>query len=172
MRLELTRFQRILGPMVANRLERHDLPCIDPDVRPYFRDVADHVRRVAAMASGLRDVMSTVFEASTLLEQQRQGATNRQLAAWAAILAVPTPIAGIYSMNFDFMPELRWRYGHFIRGRGYLHRVRVSLHAFQKIRMAPAALAIPYLFNKLDAGDALSLPYDANTTFQLHHRLA
>jgi magnesium transporter len=116
MRQELMRFQRILGPMeeVANRLEHHDLPCIDPEVRPYFRDVADHVRRVMGMVSGLREVLSTVFEASTLLEQQRQGAITRQLAAWAAILAVPTAIAGIYGMNFDYMPELRWKYGYFI----------------------------------------------------------
>ena len=116
MRQELMRFQRVLGPMeeVAKRLEQHDLPCVDPDVRPYFRDVADHVRRVVAMVSSLREVLSTVFEASTLLEQQRQGAITRQLAAWAAILAVPTAIAGIYGMNFDFMPELRWKYGYFI----------------------------------------------------------
>lgn len=115
MRQELMRFQRILGPMeeVASRLEHHDLPCIDREVRPYFRDVADHVRRVLGMVAGLREVLSTVFEASTLLEQQRQGAITRQLAAWAAILAVPTAIAGIYGMNFDFMPELRWRYGYF-----------------------------------------------------------
>jgi magnesium transporter len=43
----------------------------------------------------------------------RQGATTRQLAAWAAILAVPTAIAGIYGMNFDYLPELTWRYGYF-----------------------------------------------------------
>ena len=55
-----------------------------------------------------------MFEASTLLEQQRQGAITRQLAAWAAILAVPTAIAGIYGMNFDFMPELHWKYGYFV----------------------------------------------------------
>jgi magnesium transporter len=116
LRRELTRFERILGPMeeMANRLEHRNLPCIDPNVRPYFRDVADHVRRVAATVGGLRDVLSIVFEASTLLEQQRQGAITRQLAAWAAILAVPTAIAGIYGMNFDFMPELRWRYGYFV----------------------------------------------------------
>ena len=58
--------------------------------------------------------MSSVFEFSTLLEQQRQSATTRQLAAWAAILAVPTAIAGIYGMNFEHMPELGWEYGYFV----------------------------------------------------------
>jgi magnesium transporter len=51
---------------------------------------------------------------SNLLEQQRQGVITRQLAAWAAILAVPTAIAGIYGMNFENMPELKTQYGYFI----------------------------------------------------------
>jgi magnesium transporter len=114
-RRELMRFRRTLGPMeeVASRLEHHEFPCIDSDVRPYFRDVFDHVRRVASMVEALRDVLNSVFEASSLLEQQRQGAITRRLAAWAAILAVPTAIAGIYGMNFEFMPELHWRYGYY-----------------------------------------------------------
>lgn len=114
LRSELLRFRRILGPMeeVASKLEHLNLPGLDADVRPYFRDVADHVRRVAGRVEGLRDVLSSVFEVSTLLEQQRQGIITRKLAAWAAILAVPTAIAGIYGMNFQFMPELHWRLGY------------------------------------------------------------
>ncbi len=114
LRRELMRFKRVLGPMeeVASRLEHHEMPCIDWDVRPYFRDVYDHVRRVASLVEALRDVLSSVFEASSLMEQQRQGAITRRLAAWAAILAVPTAIAGIYGMNFEVMPELKWRYGY------------------------------------------------------------
>ncbi|KQW71757.1 magnesium transporter [Phenylobacterium sp. Root77] len=116
LRRELMRFKRVLGPMeeVASRLEHHELPCVDLDVRPYFRDVSDHVRRVASLVESLRDVLSSVFEASSLMEQQRQGAITRRLAAWAAILAVPTAIAGIYGMNFEVMPELKWRYGYLI----------------------------------------------------------
>lgn len=116
LRRELMRFRRILGPMqeVISRFDHHDLPCIDPEVRPYFRDVYDHIRRTTALVEALREVLSSVFEAGALLEQQRQGAITRQLAAWAAILAVPTAIAGIYGMNFEFMPELRWKHGYFI----------------------------------------------------------
>jgi magnesium transporter len=116
LRRELMRFRRILGPMeeVANRLEHHDQPCIDAEVRPYFRDVGDHIRRVASLVEGLRDVLASVFEVATLLEQQRQSEITRQLAAWAAILAVPTAIAGIYGMNFEFMPELHWKYGYLV----------------------------------------------------------
>ncbi len=116
LRRELTQFQRILGPMseVCNKLVRLDLPCIDAEARPYFRDVLDHVQRVTGSAAALRDVLKSVFEVSTLFEQQRQSLITRQLAAWAAILAVPTAIAGIYGMNFANMPELRTTYGYFV----------------------------------------------------------
>ncbi|HEV2815811.1 MAG TPA: magnesium and cobalt transport protein CorA [Allosphingosinicella sp.] len=116
LRRELIRFQRVLGPMgeVAGKFVRQELPCIDAETRPYFSDVLDHVRRVQALADGLREVLNSVFEFSNLLEQQRTGTITRQLAAWAAILAVPTAIAGIYGMNFRHMPELDARYGYFV----------------------------------------------------------
>lgn len=116
LRRELIRFQRILGPMseVCSKLVHLDLPCLDAAMRPYFRDVLDHVRRVEAMVGSLREVITSVFETSNLLEQQRQGTITRQLAAWAAILAVPTAIAGIYGMNFEFMPELKAQYGYYV----------------------------------------------------------
>ena len=116
LRRELIRFQRILVPMseVANKLVRMDLPCIDPEARPYFNDVLDHVRRVQTMVDDLREVLTSVFEFSNLLEQQRTGVITRQLASWAAILAVPTAIAGIYGMNFEHMPELKTTYGYFV----------------------------------------------------------
>lgn len=107
-RRQLIRFQRILAPTgeVVAKLSRLDLPGIDPEARPYFSDVLDHVRRVQGMVDGLRDVLGSVFEFSSLLEQQRTGVITRQLASWAAILAVPTAVAGIYGMNFTHMPEL------------------------------------------------------------------
>ncbi len=116
LRRELIRFQRVLAPMaeVANKLVRAELPCIDPESRPYFSDVSDHVHRVQTMVDDLRQVLTSVFEFSNLLEQQRTGMITRQLAAWAAILAVPTAIAGIYGMNFKNMPELESRDGYFV----------------------------------------------------------
>jgi magnesium transporter len=114
LRRQLIRFQRILTPMqeVATKFVKVDLPCIDHEARPYFSDVRDHVRRVQTMVDDLREVLSSVFESSNLLEQQRTGDITRQLAAWAAILAVPTAIAGIYGMNFEHMPELKSVYGY------------------------------------------------------------
>lgn len=115
MRRDLFRLTRILGPMedLANRFINIDLPQIDRNIDPYFRDLADHVRRVNYRVAGLRDTLTGVIETSGLLEQQRQGAITRQLAAWAAILAVPTAIAGIYGMNFEYLPEKDWKYGYF-----------------------------------------------------------
>ena len=114
LRRQLTRFGHILIPMeeVARKLAQTNLPCIDAEARHYFGDVLDHVRRVETMNTGLREVLTSVFEFSNLMEQQRTGAITRQLAAWAAILAVPTALAGIYGMNFEHMPELDSVYGY------------------------------------------------------------
>ncbi|OJT99333.1 MAG: magnesium transporter [Rhizobium sp. 63-7] len=115
-RREVIRFLRVIGPMVelCGKLVHLDLPCLDPEAKPYFRDVLDHAMRAEMTIAGLRDVITSVFEASNLLEQQRQGVITRQLASWAAILAVPTAIAGIYGMNFENMPELKTTYGYFV----------------------------------------------------------
>jgi len=115
LRRQLRRFERLSGPMeaVCERLAVTECAAIDPGARVWFRDVLDHVRRALARVRGLRETLDSVVETASLLEQHRQGAMTRQLAAWAAILAVPTAIAGIYGMNFDVMPELRWRYGYF-----------------------------------------------------------
>ncbi|MBO1076474.1 magnesium and cobalt transport protein CorA [Roseomonas marmotae] len=113
-RRHLTRFGRMLGPMqeMSAKLEHLDLPCVDPEMRPYFRDINDHVRRVEARVGGLREVLRSVFDVGMLIEQQQQSIVTRKLAAWAAMLAVPTAIAGIYGMNFEHMPELNWAYGY------------------------------------------------------------
>lgn len=115
LRHDVVRFQRVLGPMqeVARKLVNLEFACIDHNTMPYFRDVLDHVLRAEYRVAGLREVLSNAIETSNLIEQQQQGEITRQLAAWAAILAVPTAIAGIYGMNFEFMPELHWKYGYF-----------------------------------------------------------
>jgi len=115
LRRQRRRFQRIIGPMegVCQRLAETHLPAIDDRARPWFRDVHDHVQRSLARVRALADGLANRVETASLLEQHRQGAMTRQLAAWAAILAVPTAIAGIYGMNFRNMPELRWEYGYY-----------------------------------------------------------
>lgn len=102
LRRETVHFQHGLTRMsdVCNKLANLDIPCISKDARPYFRDVLDHLARIHAMCDGLIDVIRTAMEAGSLLEQQRQSAITRQLAAWAGILAIPTAISGLYGMNF------------------------------------------------------------------------
>ena len=115
LRRQLRAFDRICGPMleVCERLATTELPSVDRSALIWFRDVLDHTRRTMARVGGLRETLTSIVETASLLEQQRQGKMTRQLAAWAAILAVPTAIAGVYGMNFKFMPELNWQYGYF-----------------------------------------------------------
>ena len=115
LRRELRRFETVAGQMeeMASKLANTEQPAIDPRARPWFRDVYEHAHRASTRAHGLNETLGYILDVAGLLEQSRTGAITRQLAAWAAILAVPTAVAGIYGMNFDFMPELRWRYGYF-----------------------------------------------------------
>jgi magnesium transporter len=116
LRRRLRHFTSNVGHMeeVAGKLASAKLPAIDSKARPYFNDIHDHVRHALGRADSLNETLGSIVELASLLEQNRQGAITRQLAAWAAILGVPTAIAGIYGMNFRYMPELAWRYGYFV----------------------------------------------------------
>ena len=78
----------------------------------HFRDVSDHIRTVQEKIDNLREVLAFAFEASLLVGQSQETAIAKKLASWAAILAVPTAVAGIYGMNFEMIPELRMAYGY------------------------------------------------------------
>src|SRR5262249_40255011 len=82
------------------------------ETRPYFRDVYDHVLRINEACDSLRDLLSQAVEANLSLVGIGQNEIMKALASWAAILAVPTMVAGIYGMNFEDIPELHWRYGY------------------------------------------------------------
>jgi magnesium transporter len=114
LRRELQKLRLVAAPAVevCRRLEHADLPGIDAAFRPYFRDVVDHVNRALEQIDMLREMLGFAFEAALLMESSRQSVVGRRLAGWAAILAVPTAVAGFYGMNFDHMPELHWRYGY------------------------------------------------------------
>jgi magnesium transporter len=114
LRREAIHLQHVLTGMsdVCGKLANLELPCIGADAKPYFRDVRDRLVRLNAMTGGLVDVTQAVFQASNLLEQQRQSTTMRQLAAWAAILGVPAAIAGVYSMNPANMAQLLGVHGY------------------------------------------------------------
>jgi magnesium transporter len=107
---ELLQLKRAASPLtdVANRLMRFDLELIPEDVHPYVRDVYDHVIRINEMVDMLRELLTSALEANLSLISVRQNEDMKRLAGWAAIIAVPTMVAGIYGMNFKFMPELDW----------------------------------------------------------------
>jgi magnesium transporter len=115
-RRDLLRLRNAVVPLVevCRRLEHAEVIAIDAAMQPLFRDVTDHILRVQEEIDSLREVLAFAFEASLMTGQAQQTAITRKLAAWAAILAVPTAIAGIYGMNFEHMPELKWRYGYFL----------------------------------------------------------
>ena len=116
LRRDLLRLRNAAVPLldVCQRLEHADVLPIDASMQPLFRDVTDHVRRVKEEIDTLREVLAFAFEASLMTGQMQQTEITRRLASWAAILAVPTAIAGIYGMNFEHMPELKWQYGYFV----------------------------------------------------------
>jgi magnesium transporter len=116
LRRDLLRLRNAAAPLldVCKRLAHTEVVVLDTAMQPHFRDVTDHVSRVKEEIDTLREVLAFAFEASQMTGQMYQTGITRRLASWAAILAVPTAIAGIYGMNFKNMPELNWEYGYFV----------------------------------------------------------
>ena len=115
LRRDLLRLRNAALPLgdVCKRLEHAEVVTIDQTMQPLFRDVSDKIRRVQEDIDALREVLAFGFEASLMIGQAEQTVVARRLTAWAAILAVPTAIAGIYGMNFQNMPELHAEYGYY-----------------------------------------------------------
>lgn len=111
----LVHVRRAVGPQreVFNQLTRHEFPFIRPEHLVYFRDVYDHLLRITEELDSLRDILSSALEVHLASTSNQLNVTMKRLAAWGTIFVVITAIAGIYGMNFKFMPELEWRYGYF-----------------------------------------------------------
>lgn len=116
MKRQLVGLKRAVSPLVdvCNRLVRFEGDLVPEQTRHYFRDVYDHVIRVNESVDHLRELLGTALEANLSLISVNQNETMKKLAAWAAIFAIPTMIAGIYGMNFQYMPELTWKYGYVV----------------------------------------------------------
>lgn len=114
LRRDLLRTHTLVAPLaeICRRLSRVEMHPIDAQSRPYYGEVADRVLRVDELFNSLREALAFAFEAGLMIGQAQQTDTTRRLAAWAAILAVPTAIAGVYGMNFKVMPELEWTFGY------------------------------------------------------------
>ena len=97
--------------MPVDRLARGHLELVHPELRTYFRDVHDHLMRVSGQIEGFRDLLTAMLQANLAQISVRQNEDVRRISAWVAIVALPTMIFAIYGMNFEYMPELGWRYG-------------------------------------------------------------
>jgi magnesium transporter len=111
---EVLELNRATAPLIdpVNRLARGEYDAVPQEVRAYFRDVEDHLRRVREQLENYRDLLTSVLEANLAQVTVQQNQDVRTISAIVAILAVPTMIAAIYGMNFDHMPELRWTFGY------------------------------------------------------------
>jgi magnesium transporter len=111
---ELLDIKRAVSPLIdiSNRLMRFDTALISEETQPYFRDIYDHALRINEMVDHVRELLNTALEANFSLLSISQSEVSKKFAGWAAIIAVPTMVAGYYGMNFRFMPELTWQYGY------------------------------------------------------------
>ena len=97
---------------VVHKLYGGRVPQACVGVQEYFRDVYDHLLRVSQQLDGLRDMVITAMSVNLSMVTMGTGETTKRLAAYAALVAVPTLIAGVYGMNFEHMPELKWAFGY------------------------------------------------------------
>jgi magnesium transporter len=111
---EVFEFQRATSPLdeALQRLAEGEEHPIDPEMKQYLRDVHDHVLRVTEQIEGFRERLSGILNVNLTLVGVRQNDQTKKISAWAAMLAVPTIITGIYGMNFERMPELTWPFGY------------------------------------------------------------
>lgn len=111
---EIAEVRHAVHPLRApmQRFANTDYPFLHADSAPFFRDVSDHVTRVSENIDTLDALLSTAFEAYNARIQVQQNEDMRKISAWVAIAGVCTLVAGVYGMNFDYMPELRWHAGY------------------------------------------------------------
>ena len=109
------------------------VPPVCQQTQEYFRDVNDHLARLAIRLDGIREAISTAIQVNLAMVGIEESEITKKLAAWASIFAASTALAGIWGMNFDVMPELRWRWG-YPAALGLI--VVVSVVLFRRFRRA------------------------------------
>jgi magnesium transporter len=94
------------------RLHGGRVPALVVGTEDYFRDVHDHLIRIGGRLDAIRDTISTAIQVNLSMVSIDESEVNKRLAAWAAIFAVFTAFAGVWGMNFKYMPELEWKWGY------------------------------------------------------------
>ncbi|MET0346316.1 MAG: CorA family divalent cation transporter, partial [Casimicrobiaceae bacterium] len=110
----LMQLKHAVDPMMeaTGKLYGGRVPQICMGMGEYFRDVYDHLHRIHASIEGIRDMVATAIQVNLGMISLADNEVTKRLAAWGALITVPTLIAGIYGMNFDLMPELKWVFGY------------------------------------------------------------
>lgn len=111
---EVLQFQRAIKPLsgISDDLIEDETLARDQEIKRYLRRVRDHALRVTEQADAFRELLQSILNVNLTLVSVEQGEQTKKISAWAAILFFPTLIAGIYGMNFKFMPELGWAIGY------------------------------------------------------------
>lgn len=111
---EIAEVRRAVAPLrgPVSRFAEGQVEGVSQDAAPFFRDVLDHLARASEAVDNLDALLSTAFDAHVARIQMQQNDDMRKISAGAALVVVPTLIAGIYGMNFTYMPELDWRLGY------------------------------------------------------------
>ncbi|MDX6583553.1 MAG: magnesium transporter [Solirubrobacterales bacterium] len=133
---EVIEFHHATAPLLAplEALERGAFPNMDEQLRRYFRDVADHARRVDEQVTAQRELLTSILEANLALLGVRQNEVVRAISAYAAIIAVPTFLASIWGMNFTHMPELDEPWGYWVALAMMAFAVAFLYTFFKRIR--------------------------------------
>jgi magnesium transporter len=111
---EVIEFRHAIDPLLAplQHIASIDARGIPAELTPFFRDTLDHLSRASDAASGLDSLLSSALQAEIAQVQLQQNEDMRKITAYVALASVPTMVAGIYGMNFDTMPELRYKFGY------------------------------------------------------------
>lgn len=111
---EVVELRRAVAPLSVpfDRMQTDHRDLISKELRRYLRDVADHQTRAAEQIAGYDELLSSLVQAALARVGMQQNTDMRKMSAWAGIVAVPTMIAGIYGMNFDYMPALHWAFSY------------------------------------------------------------
>lgn len=111
---EVLELKRAVGPLAIplENLSARPIDLVPAPIRSYFRDINDHFEKARDSVTGLDELLTSILQASIARISLAENEDVRKITSWAAIAAVPTAIAGIYGMNFKYMPELDWTFGY------------------------------------------------------------
>ncbi|MFI1764897.1 magnesium/cobalt transporter CorA [Streptomyces sp. NPDC020800] len=114
MKRELLELKRAVVPLArpVEDLATRPIRVVDPEIQAYFRDVLDHLMRAKDQIAAFDELLNSILQAHLAQVTVAQNEDMRKITAWAAVIAVPTMVCGVYGMNFDHMPELHWRFGY------------------------------------------------------------